>query len=264
MSVASRMPTQQIAGCGPQPASELGGGLYFPLGKRALDVLGALVGLVLSSPILFLCGVAIWLDSPGVILYHQERVGRHGWPFRIIKLRTMTAGADRQGSKITVSGDTRITRVGQFLRQTKLDEIPQLLNVLRGEMSLVGPRPEVPEYVALYTSAQRHVLVVRPGLTGPASLAFIDEERVLGAAPEKENFYRQVVMPAKLNLDLAYCRSISLLGDLKLLLRTTARTMRSTMNRARLPNPPTIICAGNNGAPALPAQGSRVRKGSME
>ena len=262
-SVSPRMHTQKIASCGRHPSSELGDGFYYPFGKRVLDVVGALLGLIISSPILLLCGVAIWLESPGVVLYRQERIGRHGRRFQIIKLRTMTAGADRHGSKITASGDPRITRVGQVLRHTKVDEIPQLLNVLRGEMSLVGPRPEVPEYVAMYTSAQRRVLELRPGLTSPASLAFLDEERVLGGAPEKENFYRQVVMPAKLNLDLAYCRSISLRGDLKLLLDTAGGTMRSTMNGTRSPNPPTITCAASNGAPALP-QGSTAREGRME
>jgi lipopolysaccharide/colanic/teichoic acid biosynthesis glycosyltransferase len=159
------------------------------------------------------------------MFYRQERVGQHGRPFQIIKLRTMVDGADQQGSKLTHSGDRRITRVGSFLRKTKLDEIPQLLNVLRGEMSLVGPRPEVPEYVAMYTLTQKQLLDLKPGLTGPASIAFIDEGQVLAAEPDKENFYLNVVLPAKLERDLAYCTSISFFGDIKLILLTVARTL---------------------------------------
>jgi lipopolysaccharide/colanic/teichoic acid biosynthesis glycosyltransferase len=193
--------------------------------------LGALLGLVMSSPVVLLCGIAIWLDSRGPVFYRQERVGQHGRPFQIVKLRTMIAGADKRGSKLTAFGDRRITRVGNFLRTTKLDEIPQLLNVLRGEMSLVGPRPEVPENVSTYTRTQRKVLDVKPGLTGPASLAFINEEQVLASQPDIENFYLRIIMPAKLELDLAYCRTISLLGDIKLILLTVARTILRTEDR---------------------------------
>jgi len=195
-------------------------GLYFRLGKRVLDVVGASMGLLIAGPILLVCTIAIWLDSGAPLFYRQWRVGLRGKPFRIIKLRTMRPNADQQGSKLTASGDQRITRVGRLLRKAKLDEIPQLLNVLRGEMSLVGPRPEVPEYTAQYTSGERNVLEVKPGITGPASLAYIDEERLLAAQPDKEAFYIRTVMRQKLRVDLTYCRTVSLLADLRIMFQT--------------------------------------------
>jgi lipopolysaccharide/colanic/teichoic acid biosynthesis glycosyltransferase len=139
----------------------------------------------------------------------------------------MITGADQQGSKLTASGDRRITRVGSFLRKTKLDEIPQLLNVLRGEMSFVGPRPEVPEYTAKYASDERRVLDVKPGITGPASLAYIDEERLLASCVDKESFYVNTVMRRKLQVDLAYCGKVSLLEDLGIILLTVAAILFS-------------------------------------
>ncbi|HEV2494769.1 MAG TPA: sugar transferase [Terriglobia bacterium] len=204
-------------------------GLYLRLGKRALDVLGAFVGLLVTSPILFLCALAIWLDSGAPVFYRQWRVGLRGKPFRIIKLRTMRPNADKQGSKLTACGDMRITKVGRLLRKAKLDEIPQLLNVLRGEMSLVGPRPEVPEYAAQYTPEERHVLEIRPGITGPASLAYIDEERLLADQPDKETFYIRTVMPQKLRVDLAYCRAVGLLEDLRIMFLTLQALLASRM-----------------------------------
>jgi len=140
----------------------------------------------------------------------------------------MVQHADRQGPKLTGSGDARITRVGKWLRKTKLDEIPQLLNVLRGEMSLVGPRPELPEYVVTYSRQQRKLLEFKPGMTGPASLAFIDEERLLARHPDIESFYVGTILARKLELDLAYCQMASLVGDFKLLFRTILRLFDST------------------------------------
>lgn len=201
---------------------------YLEYGKRILDVLGALAGLMITSPILGLCAIAIHLDSPGPIIFRQWRVGQAGDPFQILKLRTMVQHADRQGPKLTGSGDARITRVGKWLRKTKLDEIPQLLNVLRGEMSLVGPRPEVPEYVVTYSRQQRKLLEFKPGMTGPASLAFIEEERLLARHPDSESFYVGTILARKLELDLAYCQSASFVGDIKLLLCTILRLFDST------------------------------------
>lgn len=195
-------------------------GLYLRVGKRILDVLGASVGLLIASPILLLCVVAIGLDSGTPFFYRQWRVGLRGKPFQIIKFRTMRLGADKQGSRLTASGDARITKVGRLLRKAKLDEIPQLLNVLRGEMSLVGPRPEVPEYAAHYTSEERNVLEVKPGITGSASVAYIDEERLLAEHPDKENFYVRTVMRQKLLVDLAYCRTVSFFEDLRIMFLT--------------------------------------------
>lgn len=195
-------------------------GFYLRLGKRILDVLGASVGLLIASPVLLLCVVAIGLDSGTPFFYRQWRVGLRGKPFRIFKLRTMRANADKQGSRLTASGDARITKVGRLLRKAKLDEIPQLLNVLRGEMSLVGPRPEVPEYAAHYTREERTVLEVKPGITGSASVAYIDEERLLAGQPDKENFYVRTVMRQKLLVDLAYCRTVSFFEDLRIMFLT--------------------------------------------
>jgi lipopolysaccharide/colanic/teichoic acid biosynthesis glycosyltransferase len=190
-------------------------GFYIRAGKRIFDVIGAAVALAIASPIIFLCAVAVLLESRGPIFFHQWRVGQNGKPFQIFKLRSMIQGADKRGPKITASGDSRITRVGTVLRKTKLDELPQLFNVLRGEMSLVGPRPEVPEYTVKYTLAERKILDVKPGITGPASLAHINEEQLLASRTDKEHFYVNTIMRRKLEIDLTYCGNISLFQDLK-------------------------------------------------
>lgn len=204
---------------------------YLRRGKRILDGLGALVGLIITSPILGFCAIAIHLDSPGPIFFRQWRIGEHGKPFRIFKLRTMVRDADQKGPKLTAAGDCRITRVGKWLRRTKLDEIPQLFNVLRGEMSLVGPRPEVPQYVATYTREQKKLLDFKPGITGPASLEFIEEEQLLASEPDRENLYVSTVLARKLELDLAYCQSTSFLGDVRLVLRTIGKLLVSTKRK---------------------------------
>lgn len=188
--------------------------------KRAMDVLLSATGLALLSPVLLACAAAIKLDSPGPALYRQVRVGRGGREFRIFKLRTMTDGADGRGMQITVGGDARITRVGAVLRKYKLDELAQLLNVLRGEMSFVGPRPEVPRYVRLYSQAQRKVLLVRPGITDPASIAYRNENDLLAQSDDPERTYVEEIMPAKLELNRRYIVEFSLLGDLRLIGRT--------------------------------------------
>lgn len=188
--------------------------------KRAMDVLLSATGLALLSPVLLACAAAIKLDSPGPALYRQVRVGRGGREFRIFKLRTMTDGADGRGMQITVGGDARITRVGAVLRKYKLDELAQLLNVLRGEMSFVGPRPEVPRYVRLYSEAQRKVLLVRPGITDLASIAYRNENDLLARSDDPERTYVEKVMPAKLELNRRYIVEFSLLGDLRLIGRT--------------------------------------------
>lgn len=195
-------------------------GFYFPFGKRILDVLLAATAFLVVAPVLLVCAVAIYLDSRGSIFYSQWRVGRNAVPFRIIKLRTMVPGADGQGPRLTASGDPRITRVGRILRRAKLDELPQLLNVLRGEMSVVGPRPELPEYVSRYTPSERKIFNVKPGITGPASVTFIEEEAVLAGRANREEFYVNHLMREKLEVDLAYCRTVSLQSDLIIIFRT--------------------------------------------
>jgi lipopolysaccharide/colanic/teichoic acid biosynthesis glycosyltransferase len=189
--------------------------------KRAFDVAVSLIGLVVASPVIAVAAIAVKLDSPGPAFYGGRRAGRGGHEFRIHKLRSMRS---ETGPAITAGDDPRITRVGRFLRRTKIDELPQLLNVLKGEMSLVGPRPEDPAYVARYTPAQRRLLTVRPGITGPAALAFIDEEEQLrgGAAEER---YLTEVMPRKLAVELDYLDRATFASDLGILARTVAAVL---------------------------------------
>lgn len=186
---------------------------------RGFDLLAALLGLILSSPIFLAIAILIKCESRGPVFFHGARVGKDGILFFILKFRTMRADAAQRGARITTRNDARITRAGRFLRRSKLDELPQLWNVLRGEMSLVGPRPEDPRYVKYYTPAQRAVLQVRPGITGAASIAFRHEEEILeGAAWEQQ--YLEKVMPAKLALELAYLQRRTFWSDLEILART--------------------------------------------
>jgi len=192
--------------------------------KRAFDLLVAAAGLVLVAPLLTLIAIAVKLDSGGPVLFRQERVGRHGEIFRIRKFRSMVQDAPRLGASITVGRDPRITRVGHWLRRYKLDELPQLIDVLVGDMSLVGPRPEVPRYVALYPPEVRErVLSVRPGITDNASLAFIDENAQLAGAADPEKEYTERILPQKLRLYLDYVENQSFARDLAILGRTAAR-----------------------------------------
>jgi lipopolysaccharide/colanic/teichoic acid biosynthesis glycosyltransferase len=202
--------------------------------KRAFDIIVALLGLVLLAPLILVLACAILLDDPGPIIYRGQRVGRGGREFRILKFRSMHAQPS-VGSELTVSGDPRVTRVGRLLRATKLDELPQLMNVLRGQMSLVGPRPESPQYVALYTPEQRGVLRVRPGITGKATIYFRHEERLL-VGPDPQGYYTGVVMPAKLAMDLDYVAHRSFRGDLKLIGLTFLALVRPLPEPA-LPGP---------------------------
>ena len=190
------------------------------IAKRAFDVLisgGAL--LLLWLPFLAVA-LAVRLDSPGPVFFRQERIGLGGRPFRIFKFRSMVADAEQRGLAITVGGDARITRVGAWLRKTKLDELPQLINVFLGQMSFVGPRPEVPRYVAMYTPYQRQVLLVRPGITDYASIAYRNENDLLAGAPDPEARYVDEIMPDKIELNMKYIREMSPLTDLRLILRT--------------------------------------------
>ena len=189
--------------------------------KRGFDLLVATAGLLFFLPAFLVIAIAIVMGDGGSVFYWQIRVGRGGNPFRIWKFRTMRRHAERMGPGITVAGDARVTRVGRLLRRYKLDELPQLINVLTGDMSLVGPRPEIPHYVSLYTLAQRQVLEVRPGITDPASLQFRDEEMLLAKASDPERFYREFCIPTKVNLNLEYIRIASFASDLKMIYRTT-------------------------------------------
>jgi lipopolysaccharide/colanic/teichoic acid biosynthesis glycosyltransferase len=192
-----------------------------PFLRRTMDVAAAAAGLALLSPLLLAVALAIKLSDGGPALYRARRVGKDGAPFYLYKFRTMVVNAAGQGPGITASGDPRITRIGRRLRRTKLDELPQLINVLRGDMSLVGPRPEDPRYVALYTPDQREVLRARPGITGAASLAYRHEEALL-SGEDWETRYRGEVMPAKLALDREYLARRTVVSDVHLILRTAA------------------------------------------
>jgi lipopolysaccharide/colanic/teichoic acid biosynthesis glycosyltransferase len=190
--------------------------------KRILDTVAAACALVLVAPILLVAAVAIKLDSQGPILYRAHRVGKDGVLFDMFKLRTMVFSADRTGSALTQGGDRRVTRCGRFLRKWKIDELPQLVNVLRGEMSLVGPRPESPNYVQYYTQAQWQVLTVQPGITGTTQIRFRNEESLLAECADLEKEYVERIMPLKLAMDLEYIRNRSLLGDLCIMVETVA------------------------------------------
>ena len=185
------------------------------MAKRLLDLLGAAFGLLLLAPVFLLVALAIKLDSPGPVFFRQERVGRHGRPFRIFKFRTMTVTRPGSGPEITSSGDARITRVGAFLRRSKIDELAQLIDVLRGTMSLVGPRPEVPRYVAQYPAERRErLLSVRPGITDFASLRFRNEGDLLARAADPEREYVEVILPEKLRVAANYVEHASMSADL--------------------------------------------------
>jgi lipopolysaccharide/colanic/teichoic acid biosynthesis glycosyltransferase len=190
------------------------------LGKRVFDLLLTVPGLLLLCPVFAVVAFAVWLGDRGPVFFRQERVGWRGVPFRMWKFRTMRVDAERMGPQLTVGRDPRITRVGAWLRRTKVDELPQLLNVLTGEMSLVGPRPEVERYVELYTEDQARVLELVPGITDPASIAFRDESEVLALEADPERAYVERIMPEKIRLNLAYAERSSVLTDLVVILRT--------------------------------------------
>jgi lipopolysaccharide/colanic/teichoic acid biosynthesis glycosyltransferase len=197
------------------------------MSKRLFDLLLSSLGLLVLAPVLLALALAVKLDSRGPVFFRQERVGRFGQPFRIHKFRTMRHDPVGQGLQITVGHDARITRVGAVLRQTKLDELPQLLDVWLGDMSLVGPRPEVPRYVAHYPEALRaKVLSVRPGITDIASIEYRDESAVLARAADPEHAYIHEVLPHKLALSAAYVDQASVWLDVRLIWRTLMAIVR--------------------------------------
>lgn len=188
--------------------------------KRIFDFVVSLIGAIVLSPILLIVAIAIKIDSKGKVLFLQKRVGRNGKPFYIYKFRTMVTDAEKLGKQITVGEDNRITKVGAFLRKYKIDELPQLLNVVKGDMSLVGPRPEVPRYVELYNEEERKVLEVRPGITDLASLRYKDENDILGKVENPEEYYINVIMKDKLKLNLEYIEKSNILFDISLIFKT--------------------------------------------
>ncbi len=206
--------------------------------KRVFDICSAAVGLVVLLPLFAVTAVVIKLDSRGPVFFTQQRMGRNFRPFRIYKFRTMTADAPARGPQITVGGDRRVTRVGRFLRRYKIDELPQLFNVLKGDMSLVGPRPEVGKYVDLYREDYEYILRVRPGITDISSITYRDEEGLLRDRDDPETFYRTVLLPEKIKLARLYVERSSLMYDLRLIIET----VRVVFNR-----PSAVSAAGTAG-----------------
>lgn len=201
--------------------------------KRGFDLVLALAGILLFWPLLVLVAIAVKLDSRGPVFFRQERVGRNFKTFGILKFRTMHAGQDEEeGPLITASGDKRVTGTGRFLRKYKLDELPQLINVLKGEMSLVGPRPEVGKYVEIFRPDYERLLKVRPGITDPASLGFSNEEDLLSAGGDREeDYYVRKILPEKIRLSSEYIEQMGFLADLKIILRTVLKSWLSNPAR---------------------------------
>jgi lipopolysaccharide/colanic/teichoic acid biosynthesis glycosyltransferase len=193
--------------------------------KRIFDIVVSFSALVILSPILIVLAIAVAIGSPGGALFRQVRVGKGGKNFQLLKFRSMRPGSELKGQITVGDRDPRITNAGHFLRRTKLDELPQLINILKGDMSFVGPRPEVPKYVAMYSAQQRRVLEVRPGLTSLASIEYINENEILGRSSDPENTYVKEVMPAKLALDLKYVQERSYFLDMKIICRTLGSIM---------------------------------------
>ncbi len=191
--------------------------------KRIFDLMLSAIGLILLSPLFCCVSILIALDSRGPIFFRQKRMGIGLCPFFIYKFRTMIADADLQGPLITIDGNKRITRVGRILRKTKIDELPQLINVFKGEMSLVGPRPEVPQYVLLYQKDYEEILQARPGVTDLASILFRDEELLLQKQDDPETYYTQILLPQKIQRAKDYLKKSSILYDLKIIFLTFFR-----------------------------------------
>lgn len=190
-----------------------------------LDIVAAGCGIILFSPLMLLAGLAVKAGSRGALIFAHKRIGRSFSPFYVYKFRTMAPGADKFGTSITFRGDVRITLAGRWLRKTKLDELPQLFNVLAGDMSLVGPRPEVERYVQLFKADYTEILCVRPGITDYAAIEFRDEEDVLAKYKDPEKAYCDEILPAKIRLYRKYLREISFLTDLKILYSTFKRIL---------------------------------------
>lgn len=188
--------------------------------KRFFDILFSIAGLFVLSPIFAAVAVLIKFDSCGPVFFRQSRVGRYFRPFMIYKFRTMREGAEKEGALVTVGGDMRVTKVGHFLRTYKIDELPQLINVLKGDMSIVGPRPEVTKYVELFRGEYEKLLRIRPGITDPASLRYSREESVLALAGNWQEDYLERILPEKIKLSLGYIENHSIFTDFRLIIKT--------------------------------------------
>lgn len=193
--------------------------------KRLFDIVASGIGIIVLSPLLLIIALRIKTGSDGPVFFKQVRVGKDGKEFEILKFRTMVVNAEKLGRQITVGADNRITKVGGFLRKYKLDELPQLFNVFKGDMSLVGPRPEVPRYVAMYTEEQRKVLSVKPGITDLASIRYRDENELLGKAENPDEFYINTIMPDKLTLNMEYIKKSNVFYDIYIIIETIIKCL---------------------------------------
>lgn len=191
--------------------------------KRIFDIVASGLGIIVLSPILLIIALIIKKESDGPVFFKQIRVGEKGRNFEILKYRTMVVDAENMGRQITVGNDNRITKIGGFLRKYKLDELPQLINVFKGDMSLVGPRPEVPRYVEMYNEEQRKVLDVKPGITDLASIRYRDENELLGTAEDPDDMYINTIMPDKLALNLEYINKSNVFFDIYIILKTIVK-----------------------------------------
>jgi len=194
--------------------------------KRLFDILFAIVSLIILLPVFLIISVIILFDSAGGVFYLQQRIGKNMQPFKLFKFRTMGSGAEKSGLITVGEKDKRITSSGYWLRKYKLDELPQLINILKGEMSVVGPRPEVEEYVSLYNKEQQRVLSVRPGLTDYASLEYVDESEILATYPYPQKAYVEEIMPAKLELNLKYIDEQGFFTDVRIIIKTIGKIIR--------------------------------------
>ena len=199
--------------------------------KRLFDIVSSLLVLIIGFPFFLIIVILILIDSRGGVFYRQVRVGKNNKDFYLYKFRTMVSGADKKGQLTVGDKDNRITRIGYFLRKFKLDEFPQLINVLKGDMSVVGPRPEVRKYVSMYSAEQMQVLNVRPGLTDIASIEYINESELLSKADDPEKLYIEKIMPEKLSLNMKYIREKSLGTDLRIIFRTFGKIFGKLVGR---------------------------------
>jgi lipopolysaccharide/colanic/teichoic acid biosynthesis glycosyltransferase len=205
------------------------------LAKRSFDLATSICGLVILTPLMLVIAILVKAEDGGSVFFRQERIGRNGRPFRMWKFRTMVPAAGTMGLPLTLAGDPRVTRIGSWLREHKLDELPQLLNVIRGEMTLVGPRPEVPKYVDMYTVEERKVLALDPGITDPASILFADESELLGEHSDPERFYIERIVPEKIRINLDYADRATPLSDLAIILETLGHVVpRTRMQQIRV------------------------------
>ncbi len=194
--------------------------MYKNFGKRVFDIVASALGIVILSPLYLYIAVWIKLSSKGPIFYVQKRVGQGGKEFNLYKFRSMVVDADKRGPGVTSSDDPRITKVGKFIRDTKIDELPQLFNVLKGDMSFVGPRPELKKFVDAKAKEYEKVLSIKPGITDNAAIAFRDEEQIMSQYNDKERAYIDIVLPQKIELYYKYIDNISFINDIKLILKT--------------------------------------------